>query len=55
MSNLVKCRWCKDELPIDEQRGYKSCSCKSVSVDIGSGYYRVIANFEDIDFEVDNV
>lgn len=54
MSNLIKCRWCQDELIVSGSQGYKSCSCKSVSVDIGNGYYRVIANFEDIDFQLDS-
>ena len=43
----IACRWCKDKLDLEAEPGWHTCQCKTVSIDIGKGYYRVIAHFED--------
>ena len=50
----IACRWCQDKLDLEGNPGWYTCQCKTVSIDIGRGYYRVIANFEDVETIGDN-
>lgn len=45
----IACRWCHVRINLSGDKGWHTCECKTVSVDIGNGYYRVISNLEDIE------
>ncbi len=47
MSRKVKCVNCGDIIQSLHVHDFKSCSCKSVSVDGGSDYLRIVGNKED--------
>jgi len=52
---VIQCKWCKVKLSTSAERGWYSCECKAISVDIGHiGYYRVIGNFDDMIMEDTN-
>ncbi len=46
----IACRWCHSKIELEASPGWYSCECKAVSVDVAKDYYRVISNFEDIEF-----
>lgn len=45
----IMCRWCKDVLDTLSDPGWYACMCKSIELDIAKDYYRVLANFEDME------
>lgn len=45
----IMCRWCKDVLDTLADPGWYACMCKSIELDVAKDYYRVLANFEDME------
>lgn len=42
----IKCKWCKTALSTTEP-GWHNCKCGAISVDVSTGYFRVLGNLED--------
>lgn len=45
----IACRWCQVKLYFDSKPGWYNCECKAVGLDLGVGYYRILAHFEDFE------
>lgn len=45
----IMCRWCKDILDTLSDPGWYSCLCKTIDIDVTKDYYRILANFEDME------
>lgn len=46
----IKCKWCKTVLTVSHDNpGWYQCNCKAIAVDVSLAYFRVIANFDDIE------
>lgn len=43
----VKCLKCNDIITSNHRRDFRECSCKSVAVDGGDYFFRIIGNQED--------
>ena len=44
----VMCVWCRVILDTKAEPGWHSCDCDTICIDVTKDYYRVVANFEDM-------
>lgn len=45
----VMCVWCRVVLDTKAEPGWHSCDCDTVRIDVTKDYYKVVANFEDME------